>query len=197
MRRIDIDLPRLAALSDGVFAVAMTLLVATLPLPRTPADLGAASLRDALLAVLPQLRDVAVSFFVAALYWLRHHDLVRALARCNSAVMWLNFLLLFGVVLTPLATHLLGAFPRGAVTVDIYAANLAFIGTVLLIIWWYAIRHEGLLKATIEPKDARRELRGLAASILVLLSSIPLAWVNADIALWSWLLLAPIAWRRW
>lgn len=197
MRQRDIELPRLAALSDGIFAVAMTLLIAALPLPQTPQDLDGRPLSEVLLAKLPQAEAVAIAFFVAALFWWRHHDLVGALARCNVPLMWLNFLFLFGIVLTPLATHLLGAFPRGAVTVDIFAGNLAFIGAALFSLWWYAARKKGLLKPDIDPQRVRRALVGVAVSVLVFLSSMALAWRNADVALWSWLLLPLIARLRW
>jgi uncharacterized membrane protein len=70
MRRIKhIDMPRLAALSDGIFAVAMTLLVAAISLPKNSGDLGGVTPGAALLAALPQFKAIAISFFVAAAYW--------------------------------------------------------------------------------------------------------------------------------
>jgi hypothetical protein len=95
MRRKEIDIARLAALSDGVFAVAMTLLVVALPLPRNAADLQGRPLSEHLLTLLPQFRAVVISFVVAAAFWRAHHDFFRALVRADRTVAWLNFLLLF------------------------------------------------------------------------------------------------------
>jgi uncharacterized membrane protein len=186
-----IDLPRLAALSDGVFAVAMTVLVASLTFPGSLAELGGRSIGAALLAALPQLKIAAISFLVAALYWWRHHDLFQALARCDHIVMWLNFLLLFGVVLMPFATRLLGGFPNTVVTIGVYAGNLVFVGAVLLAIWGYAARREGLLKPGAAAAEARPAMIGLAAGMAIFLASIAIAWFDADLAPWTWLLLVP------
>jgi uncharacterized membrane protein len=197
MRRIKhIDMPRLAALSDGIFAVAMTLLVAAVSLPKNSGELGGMAPGAALLTALPQFKAVAISFFIAAAYWWRHHDLMRAIAHGDTTLVWLNFLLLFGVVLTPLATRLLAAFSDSAVVVDLFAGDLAFIGTMLFVILWHAARNEGILNADIDRKEVHRGLIGLGASVLVFLASMPLAWASAGLALWSWLLLIPISWLR-
>jgi uncharacterized membrane protein len=192
-----VDMPRLAALSDGIFAVAMTLLVAALSLPKNSGELGGMSPGTALLTALPQFKAVAISFFIAAAYyWWRHHDLMRAIAHGDTPVLWLNFLLLFGVVLTPLATKLLAAFSDSAIVVDLFAGDLVFIGAMLFLILWHAARNEGILNADIDRKEVHRGLIAMGASVLVFLASMPLAWASAGLALWSWLLLIPISWLR-
>jgi TMEM175 potassium channel family protein len=193
MRRKEIDIARLAALSDGVFAVAMTLLVVALPLPRNAADLQGRPLSEHLLTLLPQFRAVVISFVVAAAFWRAHHDFFRALVRADRTVAWLNFLLLFAVVLAPLGTHLLGNFPTQSLTVDLYALDLALIGIALLLLWWHAGRHPELLDPAIDRSRIRRTLWAAAWLPLVLLASIPVSWVAPDIAVWTWLLLVPVS----
>jgi uncharacterized membrane protein len=121
----DSDLGRVTALSDGIFAVAMTLLVVALPLPKNAAELGGVPLREHMISLLLPARAILISFFVAALFWRAHHSFYRCLAHGDRTLLWLNFLLLFAVVLTPVSTHLVGNFHAEILTVGLYAANLA------------------------------------------------------------------------
>ena len=192
MREKSIDLVRLAALSDGIFAVAMTLLAVGLPLPKDAAELGGRPLGEHLLTLFPQFRAVAISFVVAAAFWRLHHNFFRVLARGDGSLVWLNFLLLFGVVLTPLTTQLLGNLRATTATVDLYAGNLVLIGAALFLMWWRAERHR-LLHDDVGPASVRRALFGSGTLVLVFLASIPLSWARADLAEWFWLLLVPIS----
>lgn len=192
MQQNDVDLARVAALSDGVFAVAMTLLVAALPLPKNMAELGGKSLEEYLLGLLPHLRAIFIGFVVAAAFWRSHHDFFKALARADRLVIWLNFLLLFGVVLTPVGTYLLGSFPTQALTTDLYAVDLATIGAAFLLLWWHAGRR-GFLAGAIDRRRLNRAIWGSAAVVAVFLASIPVSWFNPALAMWAWLLLIPVA----
>src|ERR1700760_3738065 len=83
----DVDLARIAALSDGIFAVAMTILVGSLPVPRSTGDLGGMPLDQDLEQLLPQLQSAAIGFFIVALYWWRHHEFFRVLTKCDMRIM--------------------------------------------------------------------------------------------------------------
>ncbi len=192
MREKTIDLVRLAALSDGIFAVAMTLLAVALPLPKDAAELGGRSLGEHLLTLLPQLRAIVISYIVAAVFWRLHHNFFRLLARGDQSIVWLNFVLLFGIVLTPLTTQLLGNLRATATTVELYAGNLALLGIALFLMWWHAARRR-LLYDGVGVARVRRALFGSGAQVLVFLASIPVSWARADLAEWCWLLLVPIS----
>lgn len=134
--------------------------------------------------------------FVAAAYWWRHHDLMRAIEHGDTAVIWLNFMLLFGVVLIPLATRRSAAFADSAVVVDLFAGDLAFIGAMLFLMLSHAARNQAILNADIDREEVHRGLIALGASVLIFLASKPLAWASASLALWSRLLLVAISWLR-
>jgi uncharacterized membrane protein len=191
-----VDLGRVAALSDGIFAVAMTILVANLPVPRGAGDLGTMPLDQALEQLLPQIKTAAIGFFVVALYWWRHHEFIRALARCDVRIMWLNFLFLFNIVLTPFATRLTGAFHLNPLAVQLYACNLAIIGALQASLWWCATRDAGILKVETDDQRPWRAIISLVIFVVIFLSSIPIAAINVDIAIWSWALLIPATWFR-
>jgi uncharacterized membrane protein len=189
----DIELGRMLALSDGIFAVAMTILVANLPVPRNASDLGGISLDRALEEFLPQLKTAAIGFFVVAFYWWRHHQFMRALAKSDVRIMWLNFLLLFNIVLTPFATRLTGAFRPNPLPVQLYAGNLALIGAVQAVLWWCTTKDAQILKPEIDKQYPRRAIIGLGIFVLIFLGSIPIAAISVDVAVWTWLLLIPAA----
>jgi uncharacterized membrane protein len=114
----------------------------------------------------------------------------------DTVVLWLNFLLLFGVVLIPLATRLLAAFSDSAVVLDLLAGDLAFN-------WRPVVSH--VVARGPESRNSQcgyrqggsaSRVNALGASVLVFLASMPLAWASASVALWSWLLLVPISWLR-
>jgi len=157
-RQGEIDLARAAALSDGIFAVAMTLLIVALPLPKSTAELGGVPLGEHLLTLLPAFRAIAIGFFVAAVFWRAHHGFFRCLAKGDGTLMWLNFLLLFAVAATPLSSSLLGSFHSEAVTVALYAANVAVISASLFLMWLHVNRKRALLNADV---GSRRIPRGL------------------------------------
>jgi uncharacterized membrane protein len=169
------DIGRLLAFSDGVFAVAITLLVFGIPVPAVPND--SAHVLAALRSIGPNLIGFALSFLLVGTQWIQHHRLLRQLTFCTGAILWINLLLLMGVCLVPFATSLLVKYGDLAVGAIPYAGLQAGIGVVFLWLRWYLTRH-GI--------DLRRTYVGAWVQILVFLISIPLTlWrVDAAYALW-------------
>src|SRR5215831_18522167 len=131
------DLGRLFAFSDGVFAIAITLLVLTIPIPSVsdPADLP-----GQLAGLKPNLLGFALSFALVGTQWLSHHRLLRQLDFCDGPILLLNLLLLMGICLVPFASSVLaryGAYAAGTIP---YAALQAAIGIVFISLRLYLIR---------------------------------------------------------
>ena len=119
---------RLEALSDGVFAVAITLLVLDI---RLPAGVAYANLGGALIQLAPKILSYLLSFLVVGIYWSIHHSALARLRRIDGAVLFLNLMLLLLVTFMPFPTILMGEYPLTTLPVAIYgfcliAAN--FIG---------------------------------------------------------------------
>jgi uncharacterized membrane protein len=111
---------RLLAFSDGVFAIAITLLVLSIPVPDIPPHDPRANARllDALLGLTPNLGGFALSFVLVGAHWMIHHRLFRQVTRIHRRLMWLNLLALLGICLVPFATTVLiryGDTPTGAI----------------------------------------------------------------------------------
>jgi uncharacterized membrane protein len=135
---------RIEALSDGVFAIAMTLLVLTIGQP-----LDYRHLAHELLARWPSVVAYAVSFVVIGIMWLNHHSIFSQLARVDRGLVYLNFLLLLTVVFIPYPTGVFGeALRRGEgarVAAVAYSVTMAVNAFSWAALWLYASSRRRLL----------------------------------------------------
>src|SRR5208283_2025049 len=127
---------RMAAISDGVFAVALTLLI----LDVRPPESDASGLVYALVAVVPQLAFFALSFAIVAYYWIVHHLIFASLRGVTLGLMWVNLAFLFTVVVLPFSTAVLGRYPLGSPALALYGVNLAACTSTLAVAWYVADR---------------------------------------------------------
>ena len=134
------SLERLAALSDGIFAVAMTLLVLDLRLPAAGAVHGEAGLAQALLALAPHLLVYLMSFLTLGIFWVGQQTQLNHLARADRDLAWIHLAFLFAVTLMPFSTRLMTAFLAYRVALVAYWANILLLGAMLFASWRYATR---------------------------------------------------------
>jgi uncharacterized membrane protein len=151
---------RILALSDGVFAIAMTLLILEIAVPATKAD---TDLPKALLELWPRYLAYVLSFVVIGRFWAAHHQAFRLIGRYDAVLVWLNLLLLMFVAFLPFPTAVLGAHNGTPAAAVLYAAAVVLTGTASLAHWWYASRPGGLLR----PGIGRARVRALRARGLV------------------------------
>jgi uncharacterized membrane protein len=102
--RTKFQVERIAFFSDAVFAIAITLMVIEVRPPRLPENADTREAVMALLEMLPQFFGVLLSFFLIAVFWHRHHQLMRHVGNYDGRMIRLNFLLLASVVLLPFST---------------------------------------------------------------------------------------------
>jgi uncharacterized membrane protein len=119
---------RLMAFSDGVFAIAITLLVLNVPVPDIAQADAKERLPDALLGSAPHLLTFGLSFFLVGFYWIRHHELFSRLVQVDVWLLWLNLVALFVVCLLPFSSGVIGRYSSTVVGAEVYAINLAAIG---------------------------------------------------------------------
>lgn len=172
------------ALSDGVFAIAATLLALDL---RVPEGLDAAGLRGALHALVPSLIGYAVAFLVIGLLWFGHHQLFSALRRISAPVAMANVVLLGLVAMLPFPSSTLADYGDDPVAVILYAGNVGSIALVQVVVVGIALRERAF-------RSRRSGLRSFAPSAVtaaVFFLSAPLALLSPMWASLSWLLLIP------
>jgi uncharacterized membrane protein len=182
---------RLLALSDGVVAIALTLLVLQLAVPVIEHTDSASSLAAALSGRTDRLISYAISFYVIAQFWLLHHRVFRQITGQREGLAWWNFAFLFAITVMPFTSDVLGEYSENPLAVVIFAVNLllATLATQATVIF---AKRAGLLipGPAYGPQSERAgRLRSLG-TILVVLLSIGLAWVNTELAKYSWLLMA-------
>ncbi|HEU5401793.1 MAG TPA: TMEM175 family protein [Terriglobales bacterium] len=145
---------RLDALTDGLFAIVMTLLVLELKVPDLPKNAAAAEIGRALANNLPVFFSFLITFMFAALFWYLHHALLNFMRELPGRFVALNLAFLFFVCLLPFSVGVLGHFLRNPLAQTIYFAN-QFAISLLLLILWLAAQGSQLI---IEPsgREARR-----------------------------------------
>jgi uncharacterized membrane protein len=126
---------RLAALSDGVFAFAMTLLVLDLRAPAAAAVHSEHDLWRALIALSPRLVMYMMSFMTLGIFWVGQQTQLNHLARSDRSLTWIHISFLFAVSLIPFSTMLLAEFPSYRLALLAYWVNILLLGTVLYCTW--------------------------------------------------------------
>jgi uncharacterized membrane protein len=188
---------RLLALSDGVIAVAITLLVLDIRLPEGFGEYSDSQLWAALVALWPRLLAYLLSFYVIANFWFSHRSKFNAIVKTDGRLMWINMLFLLTVGLVPFTTNLI-AESGGTVATMIYAAAMVVSGLSLAGIWQYAVVNK-LIDPKITREEQREHLQATLLTSLVFAISIPLSVAHADGAKYFWIALWPagIALRWW
>lgn len=136
------NLERLAALSDGIFAVAMTLLVLNLRIPVSGAIPGEHDLWDALVRLSPSLITYFMSFLTLGNFWIGQQTQLNHFARSNRHAAWIHLGFLCAVSLTPFSTELLAGFITSRIALIVYWLNILLLGIALLGGVQYAERAE-------------------------------------------------------
>ena len=148
------NLDRLAALSDGIFAVAMTLLVLDLHVPLAAQVHGERELLAALAALGPQWITYGMSFLTLGIFWAGQQTQLNHLAEGTRDLTWIHLGFLFAVTLLPFSTRLLAEFFAYRTALGLYWLNIFVLGAMLFWSWSYATR-ANLVKA-----DTPEEVRG-------------------------------------
>ncbi|MGC1965785.1 MAG: TMEM175 family protein [Candidatus Acidiferrales bacterium] len=150
---------RLAALSDGIFGVAMTLLVLDLRVPAAEAIHNEKDLLHALAALAPQLIMYMMSFLTLGIFWIGQQTQLNHLKRAHRSAAWMHLFFLFAVTLTPFSTRLLAEHNTYRTALLAYSFNILLLGATLYATWTCAA-HLNLLKddlpATISQAIKRR-----------------------------------------
>ncbi len=136
---------RIEALSDGIFAIVMTLLILELKVPILHNEpVTSLGLLDALSHLWPKFLSYLTSFVILAIYWLSHHIQFGYIARTNFNHVWMNLIFLLFVTFIPFSTAFLGEYPTSVLAHFIYGLNLIACGCALYVSWHYAITENRL-----------------------------------------------------
>jgi uncharacterized membrane protein len=181
----EVEFGRIVAFSDGVLAIAITLLTLNLDVPKvTQGDSGA--LTQGLLDLSPHLFAYALSFAVVGRFWIIHHRFFAHLQWFDGRLMAANLVYLALIVLVPFSSDLLGTYGETSAGVIVYAATIGLAGLVNWLMVRYALREDLVradARAATEPFGSPAALAISGACIL----SIPVARFSPLAAQLVWL----------
>jgi uncharacterized membrane protein len=191
----DEDMPgieRLLALTDGVVAIALTLLVLQLQVPvthlLTKNPDSARVLWDALDVDAAEISSYLVSFLVIAQFWMVHHRVLRGMKGHSEGLAWRNFGFLLALTLMPFTSDLIGRYGSNPVAITLFGLNLVAISLSTQWIYLYAARHNLVVDAARSAEDERTAKVRVVLVIGIVSLSIVLAWTAPKLAKFTWLL---------
>ena len=147
---------RMEALTDGIFAIAMTLLVLELKVPDLPKSATASELLHRIHEEGPAIMSFMISFLYCGRLWIFHHMAMHFIRHLQMVLVWLNLLFLMSVSTMPFSCGLLGHFVRNRAAQEIYYANM-FMAAALLALQWLIAKKKNLLN---QDEPLRAQLMG-------------------------------------
>jgi uncharacterized membrane protein len=172
---------RLISFSDGIFAIAITLLVFNLKVPALHQGTIQRTLQQAVIAMIPQFLTYIITFLLIAVFWSIHHHMMNHIHHVDNYFIWLNMAYLLGVSFLPFPTTLLGTYPDERFSLIFYICSMSFVGLLLLSMWGYACYRHRLIEkdlpaAVIKHYFARGISSQLIFGITIILALIRLSW---------------------
>ncbi|MFI0862016.1 TMEM175 family protein [Streptomyces smyrnaeus] len=180
---------RLLTLSDGVFAIALTLLVLDISVPE---DLDARQYGEALRETTTQLWSYFLSFVIIAAFWREHQNIFSTVRRVGSTEIHLTLLGLALVALLPFPTSLLSDYSEHSTTVALYSANVAATEAVLMLLWHVVWSREEVRRQPGRTAVRRASVMDAAPLVVVFAAAVPVAFLSPAVAMWLWACLIPL-----
>ncbi|GER90857.1 DUF1211 domain-containing membrane protein [Dictyobacter vulcani] len=190
------DTNRLEAFSDGVFAVAITLLVLDIKLPYADSSgklLGNSELWQAIFEQWPMLLAFVTSFFTIGIMWLNHHRIFKHIKHSDTSLVFLNIILLMLIVFIPVPTALLVEYithPELNTAALLYSGTFFAMALCFNLLWRYASYKGRLLGQQVDMDGVNKISRQYLFGPLVYIIALAIAWINTPASLIFNLLLA-------
>ena len=174
---------RLEAFSDGVFAIAATLLVLDLKVPQG----AGADLLGAVLRQWPAYLGYLVSFLTIGIIWVNHHALFAHVRQVDRTLLFLNLALLMAASAIPFPTSLVGEYALDPAGAPVAAAAYGVVAVLMSLafsgVWWHVTRDKRLLTTKLDPARARREGALFSAGLVLYLLGVGVAFVAPTVSL--------------
>jgi uncharacterized membrane protein len=145
---------RIVGLTDGVFAIALTLIVLEIRVPSHEAVHSESELLAAILALAPRFLTYALSFLTLTIFWFSQQAQHGLMVKTDRRLATLNLCFLAFIALLPFSTDLLADFLQFRIAVLVYWLNLLMLGAMLFASWWYADSN-GMLVENIDAQTRR------------------------------------------
>jgi uncharacterized membrane protein len=171
--RNEISKSRIETLTDGIFAIVMTLLVLEIAVPHlTQSEVIAGELTKQLLDLWPVILSYAISFIILGFFWINHHDQFYYIKRADRVFVWITIFHLMFIAFIPFSTALLGEYPDQQLSVVIYGINIAVAGFWAVVQWCYAAKGHRLIDPDLDENFTKIiARRGVIGTIIYLIAA--------------------------
>lgn len=162
---------RIEALVDGIFAIAMTLLVLNLSVPQLANPVQDATIHSFLIDLIPKLFTYALSFVLLAIFWKINHSQFYYIKRVNTPLLWITVIWLLFVALVPFSTSLTGEYGNLQSAQVFFDLNLLVIGLLSALSWYYATEKKFIVNEITDEEISKIRKKNLllpAASLLAM-----------------------------
>lgn len=143
MTNSTLNLPtnRIETLADGIFAIAMTLLVLGISVPNLPPSADSQVFTVYILSLIPEIFVYILSFILLAVFWLNHH-IFFVIKKSDITLLWINIFFLMSIAIVPFTTSLIGKYGKFQLSVLMFDFNMLIIGILFYSIFSYAAKHD-------------------------------------------------------
>ncbi len=189
----DVYMPknRLETLVDGIFAIAMTLLVLGLAVPHLTGQLSNTIIQESYYSLYPSFFAFVLSFILLATFWNSHHRIFNQIKMINSTLLWINLIWLIFIVIVPFSASSLGEYGSYIFPNVIFNLNMLIIALMLYINLNYALR-KNLLNKEVNKTIINYIRRRNEAFILIALLAVVLSYIITSWSSFVYILLFPI-----
>jgi uncharacterized membrane protein len=178
---------RLESLTDGVFAVIMTILVFNVSVPElilaAEGEYATERLSSRLLDLWPDIIAYIVSFATLGVYWVAHHRIFRWIVNIDRPLLWMNISFLVTIGLLPFSTVLLAQYRDQQISIFIYSSNAILAGVILYFVYRYAKGHLELVDKTVHDLIKNRSGRRILITILTYSVTISFSFIYLPVSL--------------
>ena len=170
---------RIETLTDGVFAIVMTILVFNLHVP-TQDQVNQYGLLHALSFEAPYLLSYVITFVILGVLWVGHHNQFFYIRRADRVLLWINIFFMMVVALLPFTAELFSEYGQDRLSIIVYNSNLILAELMLFTHWWYATREHHLLGQRIEPQVRTIVYRRILTPPLLYFVAILVSFVSVE-----------------
>jgi uncharacterized membrane protein len=161
---------RVETLTDGIFAIAMTLLVLGIEVPQAGIP---PALQGLLASLYPDIIIYVLAFLALAVFWVLHHQMFHFIRSLDSFMLWLNIVWLLFVGLMPFTSNLADTYYPDMLAELIFGLNVLVISLIVLVQWYHVTRHPGLMDPAVDNALMKFEMqRGESVTGIALLGTI-------------------------
>ncbi len=167
---------RIEALVDGIFAIAMTILVLTLVVPDVNGSLSNMAVQNALYGILPSFYTLVMSFILLAFFWTIQHRIFHKIKYVDTIMLWINIVWLLFIVLVPFMASLTGKYDQ--FPISHFVSNLNYLGiAVFLYLNWHYANRSGFVHEKVDSRDIISTKRDITIFICIAILALVLSFI--------------------